>query len=245
MSPTLYHVPRTISSPIVQVLHELDAMNSDSNPGGVKIETLTFDQLKSPEHLVRNPMGTSPAFTDDENGIAIWESGAVLTYILETFDTEYKLHVKPSVAGLGHAGRSGGSSVAAKDRAIFLHLQQYIIATVYPFLASLFIHTLKPKKEQDQAYIDNAKKKFTTLLGPTLVRFLGSSEFFMGDNISVIDLLVAKPLGNAQSLGLLQNFPTLHQLFHKIQCRPSYAIAYKEKVDNCIECRSLVLIPGS
>eukprot|EP00526_Cylindrotheca_closterium_P024235 CAMPEP_0113645238 /NCGR_PEP_ID=MMETSP0017_2-20120614/23831_1 /TAXON_ID=2856 /ORGANISM="Cylindrotheca closterium" /LENGTH=147 /DNA_ID=CAMNT_0000556935 /DNA_START=50 /DNA_END=490 /DNA_ORIENTATION=- /assembly_acc=CAM_ASM_000147 len=147
-------------------------------------------------------MGTSPAFTDDENGIAIWESGAVLAYILESFDTEYKLHPKP---------RS-----SRRDRATFLHLQQYIIATVYPFLASLFIHTLKPKEEQDAAYIANAKEKFLALLGPTLVKFLGSSDYFMGDHISAIDFLVTKPLGNAHSLGLLKDFPTLDTLYHKI-----------------------------
>jgi glutathione S-transferase len=191
MPPTLYHVPRTISSPIVQVLYELNLIETNK----VNIKTLTFTQLKAPEHLARNPMGTSPAFTDDEKDIAIWESGAVLTYILEFYDNEHKLHPPP------------GSS--AKDRAIFLHLQQYIIATVYPFLASLFIHTLKPSDEQDVAYIACAKEKFTALLGPTLVKFLGSSEYFMGDKVSAIDFLAAKPLGNAHSLCLLEDFPAL------------------------------------
>jgi hypothetical protein len=79
------------------------------------------------------------------------------------YDVEHKLH--PPL------------SSSAKDRATFLHLQQYIIATVYPFLASLFIHTLKPTDEQDVALIACAKEKFTALLGPTLVKFLGSSEY--------------------------------------------------------------------
>jgi hypothetical protein len=79
------------------------------------------------------------------------------------YDVEHKLH--PPL------------SSSAKDRATFLHLQQYIIATVYPFLASIFIHTLKPTDEQDVALIACAKEKFTALLGPTLVKFLGSSEY--------------------------------------------------------------------
>lgn len=227
MSPTLYHVPRTISSPIVQVLYELNLIETKK----VNVETLTFPQLKAPEHLARNPMGTSPAFTDDEHDIAIWESGAVLTYILEFYDLEHKLH-PPT-----------GSS--AKERATFLHLQQFIIATVYPFLASLFIHSLKPIDEQDAIYMASAKEKFTTLLGPTLVKFLGSSEYFMGDKISAIDFLATKPLGNAHSLGLLKDFPTLDELYHKIQCMPSYAIAYDEKVDLSTHGRSMILVPDS
>ncbi|KAK1747803.1 hypothetical protein QTG54_001766 [Skeletonema marinoi] len=91
-------------------------------------------------------MGSSPAFTDEDNGIAIWESGAVLTYLLETYDTQHKFHPKQGTA-------------TPLERANFLHLQQYIIATVYPFLASLFLQTLKPEHEQDQGYISSAKEK--------------------------------------------------------------------------------------
>lgn len=231
-SPTLYHVPRTISSPIVQVLSELKAVPGcdGERDDSVTIETLTFAQLKTPEHLARNPMGTSPAFVDESNGIAIWESGAVLSYLLEVYDPDYKLHPSPSSPRL--------------ERANFLHLQQYIIATVYPFVASLFIHTLKPEEEQDKDYVETAKDKWRTLLAPTLTKFLGDSKYFMGDQISAIDFLVTKPLGNADSLGLLDqsDFPGLRAVYDEIRSMPSYQLAYKagKKVGRC---RSMVLIP--
>ena len=57
--PTLYHVPKTISSPIAQILIDLNLAETT-----VHIETLAFADLKSPEHLARNPMGTSPTFVD-------------------------------------------------------------------------------------------------------------------------------------------------------------------------------------
>ncbi|KAL7496180.1 hypothetical protein ACHAWT_004402 [Skeletonema menzelii] len=233
MAPTLYHVPRTISSPIVQILLELEVKD-------VNIETLTFAELKSPAHLARNPMGTSPAFTDEDNGIAIWESGAVVTYLLETYDSQYKFHPKQSTA-------------RPLEHAKFLHLQQFIIATVYPFLASLFLHTLKPEHEQDQVYISNAKEKWLTLLAPTLADFLGGQPFFLGDHISSIDFLIAKPLNNAKSLNLLEGFPDLDALFKRVSCMPSFAIAYdvEDRKKDCPECikdcpqsRSLVLLPS-
>jgi glutathione S-transferase len=77
--PILYHVPKTISSPIVQILLDLNLAENE-----VHIETLSFAELKSSSHLERNPMGTSPTLVDVDLGIAIWESGAVLTYLLES-----------------------------------------------------------------------------------------------------------------------------------------------------------------
>ena len=223
MPPTLYHVPKTISSPIVQALAELDLVD---NP--IKIETLTFADLKSPEHLARNPMGSSPAFVDDDRSIQIWESGAVLSYLLETYDPSHTLWIAPG----------------QPDRAKFLHLQQYILATVYPFLASLYIHTLKPTEEQDADYVETAKIKFTTLLGPTLTNFLGDGPYFMGESLTVIDLLIAKPMNNANSLGLLQNFPTLKAVFDKVSRLPSFAVAYHLEQSNCVECyREIMTVP--
>ena len=228
MTPTLYHVPKTISSPIVQILLELGVKDN-----GIAVETLTFKDLKTPAHIARNPMGTSPTFTDDDNDISIWESGAILTYLLETYDTQHRFHPKH------------GTSTPS-ERAKFLHLQQYIIATVYPFLASLYLHTLKPTNEQDQDYVSSAKGKWRTLLAPTLVSFLKGQSYFMGNNVSAIDFLVAKPLNNAESLNLLEDFPELSAILTRIRCMPSFAIAYDVDADkiDCHECRSFLLLPN-
>jgi len=97
MSPTLYHVPKTISSPIVQTLLELD----DSD---VVVKTLTFNDLKDPAYLEINPMGTSPAFTDNshdlEGEITLFESGAIMSWILEEYDAEGKLHPREYIRNL-------------------------------------------------------------------------------------------------------------------------------------------------
>lgn len=228
MAPTLYHVPKTISSPIYQIILELGLSKEQ-----IQVQTLAFPDLKTPEHLARNPMGTSPTLTDEENGIAIWESGAVLTYILTTMDPEYRLHPNPQTC-------------SEIDLANFLHIQQFIIATVYPFLASLFIHTLQPAEKQDPKYVESAKETFQTRLGPVLDKFLGEGPYFLGDSISAIDYLIAKPLNNAHALGLLkQEFPTLCELFQRIRCLPSFEVAYQvDVIDEC-NCRGLRLVPAT
>ena len=227
--PTLYHVPKTISSPIYQALIELELVG---NP--VRVQTMEFPDLKSVEHLARNPMGTSPTFCDPEHDIAIWESGAVATYILETYDTSGVLHPRAGVS-------------SRKLRASFLHEQQFIVATVYPFVASLYLHSLKPKEEQDKEYIKDGIKTWRKKLAPVLVMLLGDQPYFGGETFNWIDLVVGKPLNNAKSLGALCEFPTLLALFEKIKSRPSFAAAYgleHQVAAGSDESRSLILLPG-
>eukprot|EP00959_Pyramimonas_sp_CCMP1952_P302822 6335827-Pyramimonas_sp.AAC.2 len=56
----------------------------------VKIQEMTFQSIKLPDYLAVNPMGTSPSFKDGD--LCLFESGAITSHLLETFDTEHKLH---------------------------------------------------------------------------------------------------------------------------------------------------------
>jgi glutathione S-transferase len=225
MAPTLYHVSKTISSPIYQILRlELGLADSE-----VKVAKLSISDLKSQEHLARNPMGTSPTLTDSEAGFTIWESGAILTYLLTTYDTEYRLHPNPM-------------TTSKTDLAKFLHIQQFIIAT--PFLASLYTHVLQNPGIEDD-YVTNAKNKFRSLLRPVLQDFLGDSDFFLGSNISAIDFLVAKPLSNADSLGQLEDFPALSRILKRIKCHRTFATAYEVDVEDHCNCRGFRLAPSA
>ena len=229
MQPTLHHVPRTISSPIVQCLFELDVVGKP-----VRIVEKGFADLKKPDHLAINPMGTCPAFQDDS--IILWESGAVLDYLLERYDSDYKLHPAPIT-------QSSTSEDIAK-RAKYLQLKQYVIATVYPFIASLVIHKLtKPAEDHDPEYISSATTKINDLLMPTLAKWLGEGSFFLGADMSAVDILIAKPLNNLKQLGLLAQSPLLLALFEKIRSLPSFEKSYSRIGDSTIEPRDMVLVP--
>jgi len=202
VSPTVHHVPGTISSPIVQCIIELGCSEK------VKVKTLSFPELKQASHLAVNPMGTSPGFSDGP--LNIWESAAVLTHVLEMHDREHKLHPPPCSA----------------LRPKFLWLQSLVIATVYPFVASLFLHTLKPEEDQDPAFVASGKARWRESLAPVLVSALGEQPFLLGERLSAVDLLLAKPLRNANGLGVLEEFPTLAKHFHRVSELPSFATAY-------------------
>lgn len=192
--PTLYHVKRTISSPIVQLILELGLHN-------IHIQEITFTDLKRPEYLEINPMGTSPAFTDGD--ITMWESGAIIDYLLETYDVRH-------------------AYFPTTQRPKYLQLKQYLIATVYPMVARWYLRHLDSNDEDE-----TVKEKVRTVVGPYLEQALGKSQYFMGDELTVIDFLAAKPLTNLFSLGELAQFPNLQAHWERISSLASYKEAYE------------------
>jgi glutathione S-transferase len=50
-----------------------------------------FPDVKKPEYLALNPNGRLPTLIDPNTGITIWESGAIMEYLIETYDKDHSL----------------------------------------------------------------------------------------------------------------------------------------------------------
>jgi glutathione S-transferase len=237
--PTLYHVRRTISSPIVQTLVELGLAHTT-----VRIVELSFTDLKSPEYRQRvNPMGTSPAFCDHDN-VQMWESGAILDYLLEMYDPHGQYWCSPGSIHHKDRPQQQHRQQEQQRRAKYLQLKQYLIATVYPLVAAWYLRRREQQQQQeggkqqprpeqqqpptvvDDADDERARETFRTVIGPYLTRCLGDGPYFMDDQFTVLDLIAAKPFTNLHQLGELAAFPLLQAHFDRISCRPSYQEAY-------------------
>lgn len=203
-TPTLRHVPRTLSSPIVQALLELDCV-----PDKVIVKTLTFADLKTPEHLALSRAGQVPVLSQGD--LTISESGAIMMYLLEMLDSGHRLHPAPQ----------------AVDRPVYLYLFMFAQATVYPLLANLFMHVkLIPESEQDAAFVQKSKATWSSIIAPELTSRLGGKAFMIGDTVCAADLFLAKPLMNASELGMLEAHPKLKSWFERVSARPTWAPAY-------------------
>lgn len=228
--PTLYHIPRTISSPIVQILIELGVVATgtvadddcaSTASDAVNVCEITFDTLQQADYLQHvNPMGTCPAYHDTSNHLHLWESGAILDYLLEVYDT----------AGRFHPIQTNHTSAGTKQhlrRAEFRNQQQFLLATFYPFVSALYLHSRKPKAQQDAAFLHSAITKCRQVYCPVMAGWLADDNYLQGNTISAVDFIAAKPLGNLYEMGVLTAFPRLVALYQRVRERPSYGLAYQ------------------
>jgi glutathione S-transferase len=52
-------------------------------------------ELKLPPYLKINPNGRLPAITDPNSDITLWETGAIVEYLVEKYDTDHKISFAP------------------------------------------------------------------------------------------------------------------------------------------------------
>jgi glutathione S-transferase len=60
-----------------------------------ELNDIDFADLKKPEYLKINPNGRMPAIHDPNEDLTLWESGAIIEYLVEKYDTERKVSFAP------------------------------------------------------------------------------------------------------------------------------------------------------
>ena len=68
-----------------------------------EISPIPFSDVKKPEYVAINPNGRLPSIHDPNTGITLWESGAIIDYLIERYDTEHRLSFAPGTPEAYHA----------------------------------------------------------------------------------------------------------------------------------------------
>jgi len=72
---------------------------------GVPYDAIHFplSDVKSPGYVAINPNGRLPSIQDPNTNITLWESGAIIEYLIEVYDKDYKLSFAPGTPEYFHA----------------------------------------------------------------------------------------------------------------------------------------------
>lgn len=72
---------------------------------GLQHETVSvsLSDVKKSDYMAINPNGRLPAIHDPNTGITLWESGAIVEYLIERYDTENKLSFATGTPEAYHA----------------------------------------------------------------------------------------------------------------------------------------------
>ena len=181
--------------------------------------------LLAPPELRRvHPLGKSPVLQDGE--LVLAESGAILDYLADRYDTQRQLSPSPMPA-------DGAERIAYR---YWLHYAEG--SAMPPLLLKLVFDKLRSSpmpffiKPIARGIADKVGQAFITpqlkLHFDYLESQLSEHEWFAGDAFSAADIQLSFPLEAAAARGVLANHPRLHDFLQRIHARPAYRRALEK-----------------
>lgn len=200
----IYHVKGTRSIRVIWLCAELDV--------ALEIETLECfdaDFKASPAWRSKSPTGKVPVLDDD--GLTIYESGAIVQYILEKYGP-------------------GGLTVQAGtvESAMYHQWSWFAEATFARPLGDIAHHTrIKPPAERIPAVVEDAKKRALLCLD-AVDKHMKNNDYLVDNRFTAADIMMGYTLVLARSSDVLRDaHPTAESYLERLLERPAmqYALA--------------------
>ncbi len=172
-----------------------------------EMRLLSFKAMKEPAHLALNPFGQIPTY--EEDGLALFESGAIVLHIAER--------------------HSGLLPDDANARARAIAWMFAAIGTVEPPIVDRTVVVLIEAKEswRDQRLV-LVDQRIRARLDELSAR-LGDGEWLEGA-FSAGDLMMVSVLLRLKSSGLLGDYPKLAAYLARGEARPAYRRAFADQL---------------
>ena len=197
MTLTLHYAPNSRASRISWLLEELELP--------YELNRMDFHpkDLKSDAHRARHPLGRIPVL--DDGDVQIYESGAIVEYILERH-------------------KNGGLKPATESDQFPAYLQwfHYCEGMVMPPINTIVVHTLLlPPDRQDPVVRDQARRLLTRSWGP-VEETLEGKEYLIGD-FSGADIMLGHAAFMSNRLGCIgEEMTNLKAYVERIAARPAF-----------------------
>ena len=166
--------------------------------------------LKSEEHRARHPLGRVPVLEDD--GVQIWESGAIIDYILERH-------------------KNGGLKPNSDSDNFAKYLQwfHYCEGMVMPSMNTIVVHTIiLPEERRDETVLGQAQRLLTRALEP-VNEALEGKDYLIGD-FSGADFMLGHSCFMSNNLGCVSDeMINIKAYVQRISERPAFIKAIQTK----------------
>lgn len=207
---TLHHLNNSRSQRILWLLEELGL--------DYKIEFYERDPktILAPDSLKKvHPLGKSPIITDDQTGITLAESGAIIEYLIETYGEQFKAPREEHWNNVYWLHFAEGSLMPPMVmRLVFTKMKQspmpFFIKPIARMLAdkvlSMFVN---PNNKRNLEYVEN---------------HLSQNTYFCGDQVSAADFQMSFPLEASVARGMIRedNYPHMFDYVKRFQARDAY-----------------------
>lgn len=172
----------------------------------------TINAVEGPVFSQLNPHGRTPVIEDQNTDAVVWESGAVLEYILRKYDVENTFGPQPT----------------DQARAEFDSWNHHILTTLAPAMTELNYFKQQSNTDAVQHFEDVVKRSLSAL--NTLVQ--SKSQYLAGNHFTALDMNAFPWINIATMLGLsLVAYPGLEQWLRSCQKEKSIENAMKKIED--------------
>jgi glutathione S-transferase len=198
----LHFAPNSRAGRIVWLLEELGLP--------YELNKMAFHpkDLKSDEHRARHPLGRVPVLDDGE--ITLWESGAIVDYILERH-------------------KNDGLKPAVSDDSFPAYLQwfHYCEGMVMPSINTIVVHTLLlPEDRRDPVVLGQAQRLLSRSLEPVNDALEGK-DYLIGD-FSGADVMLGHACFMANRMGCVpEEMTQLKAYVARVTARPAFQTAIR------------------
>ena len=193
----LYLTPNTRAGRIAWILEELNMEYE------LEILPFTKEGLKSPEHRARHALGRVPVIEDGD--ISIFESGAIIQYILDRYDNK---GLKPEID--------------SNEYPYYLQWFHYCEGMVMPPMNQIVVQTvLLPEDRRDEKVLNQATNLLSKALTP-VNESLENKDYLIGD-FSAADCMLGHSCFMANRFGTVNDeMQNIKRYISNIESRPAF-----------------------
>lgn len=191
----LYAAPRTRSLRVAWLLEELNA--------DYQVILSEFQPTRSEFFIQNTPTGKFP--TIDHDGFVLFESGAILEYLLEQ-----------------HPGSTLVPEAGTRQKGEWLQWMHFADSTAFPPLGIvIWLAVYRDDAVRHGELIEDARRRAGTAFD-VLSRHLEGRQWVLGEVFSAADIMLGFTLLAARLLGLVEAASELGRYLARLEARPAF-----------------------